>query len=103
MAEMIEFDEAASRAVEEVYGTADVVEQRRVVMEALDANAMAVNYLTGKKEFPKPLPIGYTAGSEAEAINVGLELKDAWTATPNALHWLQEQRRKKRDRENRNR
>ena len=27
---MIEFDEAASRAVEEVYGTADVVEQRRV-------------------------------------------------------------------------
>ena len=32
---MIEFDEAASRAVEEVYGTADVVEQRRVVIEAL--------------------------------------------------------------------
>ena len=33
--QMIEFDEAASRAVEEVYGTADVVEQRRVVIEAL--------------------------------------------------------------------
>jgi SAM-dependent methyltransferase len=32
---MLEFDEEASRAVEEVYGTADVVEQRRVVMEAL--------------------------------------------------------------------
>ena len=35
MGEMLEFDEAASRAVEEVYGTADVVEQRRVVMAAL--------------------------------------------------------------------
>lgn len=81
----------------------DTNNARRVVIEALDANGMAVNYLTGKKEFSKPLPIGYTAGSEAEAINVGLELKDAWTATPNALHWLQEQRRKKRDRENRNR
>ncbi len=33
--QMIEFDEAASRAIEEVYGTADVVEQRRVVIEAL--------------------------------------------------------------------
>jgi arsenite methyltransferase len=32
---MLEFDEDASRAVEEVYGTADVVEQRRVVVEAL--------------------------------------------------------------------
>jgi SAM-dependent methyltransferase len=32
---MIEFDDEASRAVEEVYGTADVVEQRRVVIEAL--------------------------------------------------------------------
>ncbi len=32
---MLEFDEQASRAVERVYGTADVVEQRRVVMEAL--------------------------------------------------------------------
>jgi arsenite methyltransferase len=32
---MIEFDEEASRAVEAVYGTDDVVEQRRVVMAAL--------------------------------------------------------------------
>ena len=32
---MLEFDDEASRAVEELYGTADVVEQRRVVMAAL--------------------------------------------------------------------
>ena len=32
---MLEFDEAASRAVEAVYGTDDVVEQRRAVMAAL--------------------------------------------------------------------
>jgi arsenite methyltransferase len=32
---MLEFDEEASRAVERVYGTADVVEQRRLVMAAL--------------------------------------------------------------------
>ena len=31
---MLEFDEEASRAVERVYGTADVVEQRRLVMAA---------------------------------------------------------------------
>lgn len=36
---MIEFDEEASRAVEEVYRTADVVEQRRAVMEALAPGA----------------------------------------------------------------
>lgn len=35
MSEMLEFDEEASRAVEEVYGTDDVVEQRRIVIEAL--------------------------------------------------------------------
>jgi SAM-dependent methyltransferase len=32
---MLEFDDEAARAVEEVYGTDDVVEQRRVVVEAL--------------------------------------------------------------------
>jgi SAM-dependent methyltransferase len=32
---MLEFDDEAARAVEEVYGTADVVEQRRVVVRAL--------------------------------------------------------------------
>jgi SAM-dependent methyltransferase len=32
---MLEFDEEASRAVERVYGTADVVEQRRAVIAAL--------------------------------------------------------------------
>ena len=35
MSEMLEFDEEASRAVEAVYGTDDVVEQRRIVMAAL--------------------------------------------------------------------
>ena len=35
MSDMLEFDEEASRAVEEVYGTDDVVEQRRIVMAAL--------------------------------------------------------------------
>ncbi len=35
MSDMLEFDEEASRAVERVYGTPDVVEQRRLVMAAL--------------------------------------------------------------------
>jgi SAM-dependent methyltransferase len=35
MTEQLQFDEAAARAVEAVYGTADVVEQRRRVLDAL--------------------------------------------------------------------
>ena len=36
MADQLEFDEAGSRALEAVYRTPDVVEQRRIVVDALD-------------------------------------------------------------------
>jgi len=61
---MLDFDEEASRAVEEVYGTADVVEQRRVVMAALSPR-------TGERALDLGCGPGLLACQLARAVGPG--------------------------------
>jgi tetratricopeptide (TPR) repeat protein len=56
--------------------------------EAVRANRHVPKYLSGKAEWPGPLPASYTLGSEEEAVICADELGDAWRATPGAERWL---------------
>ena len=40
-------------------------------------------------------------GSEDEAVVTAMELTKSWEATPGAVYWLAEQRRKRREKEER--
>ena len=55
---------------------------------AVRANHHVPKYLTGKAEWPGPLPASYAFGSEEEAVLCAGELGDAWRATPGAEDWL---------------
>lgn len=55
---------------------------------AVRANRHVPSYLTGKAEWPGPLPASYAFGSEEEAVLCVDELGDAWRATPGAEAWL---------------
>jgi hypothetical protein len=56
--------------------------------EAVRGNRHVPKYLTGKVEWPGPLPESYTLGSEEEAVICADELADVWQATPGAGPWL---------------
>jgi tetratricopeptide (TPR) repeat protein len=55
---------------------------------AVRANRYVPKYLTGKVEWPGPLPESYTFGSEEEAVICSDELGKAWRQTPGAESWL---------------
>lgn len=55
---------------------------------AVRANRHVPKYLTGKAEWPGPLPDSYASGSEDEAAICVHELGGAWRATPGADRWL---------------
>jgi tetratricopeptide (TPR) repeat protein len=55
---------------------------------AVRANHHVPRYLTGKAEWPGPLPASYAFGSKEEAVICAGELGDAWWATPGAEDWL---------------
>ncbi len=55
---------------------------------AIRANRHVPTYLTGRAEWPGPLPASYAFGSEEEAVLCADELGDAWQATPGAEAWL---------------
>jgi len=63
---------------------------------ALRANRHVPRYLTGKAEWPVPLPGSYALGSEEEAVTCADELGNAWRATPGAEHWLNAVKAKKK-------
>jgi tetratricopeptide (TPR) repeat protein len=94
---------AYGRALWKFRREGDTGNARKEMWAALDANHFAPNYLLKKKEMPAGLPSAYTPNSEAEGVLIALELGDAFEATPNAIHWLTEQKRKKRDRDDRKR
>ena len=56
--------------------------------EAVRVNRHVPKYLTGKTEWPGPLPASYAFGSEEEAVLCAHELGDAWRTTPGADAWL---------------
>lgn len=94
---------AYARALWKFRREGDNANSRKEIQTALEANHFAPNYLLRKKELPAVLPASYTPNSEAEGIVIALELIGPWEATPNATHWLAEQKRKKRDRDDRKR
>ena len=63
---------------------------------ALRGNRHVPRYLTGKAEWPGPLPGSYALGSEEEAVICADELGDAWRRTPGAEHWLNAVKPKKK-------
>jgi hypothetical protein len=76
---------------------------RKELSDALDANGMVPQYLLKKKELPPTPPPNFRPGSEDEAVVTAMELLKSWEATPGAVFWLTEQRRKRKEKERRNR
>ncbi len=74
---------------------------RKELSDALDANGMVPQYLLKKKELPPTPPPNFRPGSEDEAVVTAMELLKSWEATPGAVFWLTEQRRKRRERDER--
>ena len=74
---------------------------RKELGDALDANGAVPQYLLKKKELPPTPPPSFRPGSEDEAVVSAMELLRPWEATPGAVYWLAEQRRKRREREER--
>jgi len=75
-------------------GDSELARQR--LREAVRANRHVPRYLTGKAEWPGPLPGSYALGSEEEAVICADELGDAWRRTPGAEHWLNAVKPKKK-------
>jgi tetratricopeptide (TPR) repeat protein len=71
--------------------------------EAVRANRHVPKYLSGKAEWPGPLPASYAFGSEEEAVLCADELGDAWRATPGAERWLAAWKPKKKSQTRRRR
>jgi tetratricopeptide (TPR) repeat protein len=76
---------------------------RKELADALDANGMVPQYLLKKKDLPPAPPPSFRPGSEDEAIVTAMELLKPWEATPGAVYWLAEQRRKRKEKEERKR
>ncbi|HEV8377945.1 MAG TPA: hypothetical protein VGP99_03770 [Tepidisphaeraceae bacterium] len=76
---------------------------RKELSDALDANGMVPQYLLKKKELPPTPPPSFRPGSEDEAIVTAMELLKSWEATPGAVYWLAEQRRRRKEKERRGR
>jgi tetratricopeptide (TPR) repeat protein len=74
---------------------------RKELGDALDSNGMVPQYLLKKKELPPTPPPSFRPGSEDEAVVSAMELLRPWEATPGAVYWLAEQRRKRREKEER--
>jgi tetratricopeptide (TPR) repeat protein len=74
---------------------------RKELGDALDANGIVPQYLLKKKELPPTPPPSFRPGSEDEAVVSAMELLRPWEATPGAVYWLAEQRRKRREKEER--
>jgi tetratricopeptide (TPR) repeat protein len=66
----------------------DSAAARRALAEAVTGNPFAPDYLTGAKPIPKRLQAYYSPGDDSEAIEVALNGKAAWLATPGAAEWL---------------
>lgn len=76
---------------------------RERLREAVRANRHVPKYLSGKAEWPGPLPESYAFGSEEEAVICADELVDAWRATPGAERWLAAWKPKKKSQTRRRR
>jgi len=74
---------------------------RKELGDALEANGMVPQYLLKKKELPPAPPPNFRPGSEDEAVVTAMELLKPWEATPGAVYWLAEQRRKRKEKEQR--
>ena len=61
---------------------------------ALTANGFVPAYLVGDRKPPKTAPLSVDPGSREEAIVVGVNAAAAWAATPGAVAWLKERRRR---------
>ncbi|MBI1244411.1 MAG: hypothetical protein GC202_05345 [Alphaproteobacteria bacterium] len=61
---------------------------------ALTANGFVPAYLVGDRKPPKTAPLSVEPGSRDEAIVVGVNAAKAWSATPGAVAWLKERRRR---------
>jgi tetratricopeptide (TPR) repeat protein len=74
----------------------DISVARERLNAAIRANRHVPKYLTGKAEWPGPLPDSYAFGSEEEAVISVDELSEAWRATPGAERWLAAAKPKKK-------
>jgi tetratricopeptide (TPR) repeat protein len=74
---------------------------RKELGDALDANGIVPQYLLKKKDLPLAPPSSFRPGSEDEAVVTAMELLKPWEATPGAVYWLAEQRRKRKEKEQR--
>lgn len=66
----------------------DSTPARTQLRAAVRANRHVPAYLTGKAEWPGPLPASYAFGSKEEAVLCTEELGAAWRAIPGAEAWL---------------
>jgi tetratricopeptide (TPR) repeat protein len=61
---------------------------------ALTANGYVPAYLVGDRKPPKAAPLLVEPGSRDEAVIVAVNSSRAWNATPGAVAWLKESRRR---------
>ncbi len=61
---------------------------------ALTANGYVPAYLLGDRKPPKSAPLSVEPGSRDEAVIVAVNSARAWNATPGAVAWLKESRRR---------
>ena len=63
-------------------------EAERLLVAAIECNALVPQYLTGRKPLLKRLPDAYSIGDRREALLYASESKPLWKRVPGALAWL---------------
>jgi tetratricopeptide (TPR) repeat protein len=63
-------------------------EAERLLVAAIECNALVPQYLTGLKPLLKRLPDAYSIGDRREALLYASESKPLWKRVPGALAWL---------------
>ena len=63
-------------------------------LDSTPANGYVPAYLVGDRKPPKAAPLSVEPGSRDEAVIVAVNCSRAWNATPGAVAWLKESRRR---------
>jgi tetratricopeptide (TPR) repeat protein len=82
------------RALLEFRGSGDGGAAQAKLAVAVRGNPHVTKYLAGSARFPEQLPDRYGLGTDEEAVIAATSLLGAWHATPGAMAWLRESRRR---------
>jgi len=82
------------RALLEFRGSGDGEAAQAKLAVAVRSNPHVTKYLSGSARSPEQLPDRYGFGTDEEAVIAAASLLGAWRATPGAMAWLRESRRR---------